>query len=261
MDYTSQESLQTAVKGHDAVVSTVAGVAVAGQKPLIDAAIAAGVKHFVPADYAMSLKSPGVRLLPPYTDVLEIEKYLRARSDEIPWTVVACGGFLEYSFDLPFAIDLANRRIDIVNGGDVPFSISDFGTVAKAITGVLRQPEHVVGHCVQVHGMLITQNEVLRIAKKFDPDPESWVVREIEAHVKFEEGLDMLKKGMYTMEAVSTLMAGVVWDAKYKTGFQETDNEWLEIEELPQERLEETIRGKLLGGVSGIATDQIVSSV
>ena len=261
MDYTSQESLQTALKGHDAVVSTVAGVAVAGQKPLVDAAIASGVKHFIPADYAMSLRSPGVRLLPPYTDVLEIEKYLRALSDQISWTIVACGGFLEYSFDLPFAIDLANRRVDIVNGGDVPFSVSDFGTVATAIAGVLRQPERVVGHCVQIHGMLITQNEVLKIAKRYDSNPESWVVREKEAHVKFDEGFDMLRRGEYTMEAVSTLMAGVVWDAKYKTGFQETDNEWLGIEELPKERLEETIKGKVQDGVSGIASDKIVSNV
>jgi hypothetical protein len=260
VDYTSQESLQAALNGHDAVVSTVSGVAIAGQKLLIDAAISSGVKHFIPADYAMSLRSPGVRLLPPYTDVLEIENYLRARSDKISWAIVACGGFLEYSFDLPFMIDLAHCRIDIVNGGEVPFSISDFRTVAKAISGVLRQPERVVGHCVQVHGMLVTQREVLEIAKKYCSDPESWIVNEKEAHEKFKEGLDMLKRGVYTMEAVSTLMAGVVWDANYKTGFQETDNEWLGIEGLDQERLEETIKSKVLGGVSGIASDKIVSN-
>jgi uncharacterized protein YbjT (DUF2867 family) len=261
VDYTSQDSLQAALKGHDAVVSTVAGVAVATQKPLIDAAIASGVKHFIPADYAMSLRNPAVRLLPPYTDVLEIEKYLRARSDDISWTIVACGGFLEYVFDLPFMIDVAHRRIDIVNGGNVPFSISDFGTVARAISGVLKQPERVVGHCVQVHGMLVTQNEVLEIAKKYSSDPGSWVVSEKDARIKFEEGLDMLKRGEFTMTAVSTLMAGVVWDPNYQTGFQETDNEWLGVEALSKERLEETIRGKVLGGVSGIAEDKIVSNV
>ncbi|KAL2845471.1 NmrA-like family protein [Aspergillus pseudoustus] len=264
VDYTSQVSLMAALKGIDAVISTVAGVAVSGQKPLIDAAIATGVKHFIPADYAMSLRAPEVRMLPPYTDVLGIENYLRARADDrnnMAWTVVACGGFLEYSFDLPFMIDLANRRIDVVNGGDVPFSLSEFRTVAKAIAGVLTQPGRVVEHCVQVHGMLVTQNEVLRIAKRHSPDPESWVVNEKEAHLRFTEGLDMLKRGEFTMEAVSTLMAGVIWDPKYKTGFRETDNEWLAIEDVPNEMLEETIKQKLLSGVSGIASDKIVSNV
>ncbi|KAL3483882.1 NmrA-like family protein [Aspergillus germanicus] len=262
VDYTLQSSLQAALNGIDAVVSTVAGIAVSSQKPLIDAAIAAGVQHFIPADYAMSLRAPEVRLLPPYTDVLGIENYLRAEADgKMAWTVVACGGFLEYSFDLPFTIDLPKRQIDLVNGGDVPFSISEFRTVATAIVGVLREPERVVGHCVQVHGMLVTQNQVLEIAKKFSAKPEAWVVNKKEAHVRFEEGMDMLRRGEFTMQAVSTLMAGVIWDPKYETGFRETDNERLGIEETPEERLEETIKDKLLSGVSGIASDKIVSNV
>ncbi|KAL3448214.1 NmrA-like family protein [Aspergillus insuetus] len=265
VDYTSQSSLQAALNGIDAVVSTVAGVAVSSQKPLIDAAIAAGVQHFIPADYAMSLRTPEVRRLPPYTDVLGIENYLRERAqangNSMAWTVVACGGFLEYSFDLPFMIDLPNRQIDIVNGGEVPFSISEFRTVARAIVGVLQQPERVLEHCVQVHGMLVRQNQVLGIAKKFSSDPESWIVTEKEAYVRFEEGMDMLRRGEFTMQAVSTLMAGVIWDPKYETGFRETDNEWLGIENIPNERLEETIKEKLLSGVSGIASDKIVSNV
>lgn len=87
VDYASEESLRKALQGHDAVVCTVAGTAVASQKPLVDAAIAAGVKHFIPADYAMSLKSPEVRVLPPYTDVKGIEDYLRAKSAKIEWTI------------------------------------------------------------------------------------------------------------------------------------------------------------------------------
>jgi hypothetical protein len=213
----------------------------------------------------MSLRALEVRQLPPYTDVLRIENYLRERAqadgNDMAWTVVACGGFLEYSFDLPFMIDLPNRRIDLVNGGEVPFSISEFRTVAKAIVGVLRQPERVADHCVQVHGMLVTQNQVLGIAQKFSADPESWIVNEKEAQVRFEEGMDMLRRGEFTMQAVSTLMAGVIWDPKYETGFRKTDNEWLGIEDIPEERLEETIKEKLLSGVSGIASDKIVSNV
>jgi hypothetical protein len=148
-----------------------------------------------------------------------------------------------------------------VNGGDVPFSISEFRTVAMGIVGVLRQPERVVEHCVQVHGMLATQNQVLETAKKISADPEAWVVNKKEALVRFEEGMDMLRRGEFTMQAVSTLMAGVIWDPKYETGFRETDNEWLGIEETPEERLEETIKEKLLSGVSGIASDKIVSNV
>lgn len=261
VDYSSEESLQQALEGHDAVISTVAGAAVAGQKPLIDAAIAAGVKHFIPADYAMSLKSPEVRLLPPYTNVSEIENYLRARSEKINWTVVACGGFLEYIFDLPFVLDLKNRKIEIINGGEVPFSTSEFCTAAKAITGVLKQPRRVSNHCVQVHAILITQKKALEIAKKYDPKPQSWTVCEQDGDIKFEKGLNMLRSGELTMEAVSTLMAGAIWSSRYKVAFEETDNEWLGIEMITQEQLENVLKSKVLNGISTIASDQIVSSI
>ncbi|KFY11551.1 hypothetical protein V492_04393 [Pseudogymnoascus sp. VKM F-4246] len=260
VDYNSIESLQQALQGHDAVVSTVAGTAIAGQKPLIDAAIAAGVQHFIPADYAMSLKSPGVRLLPPYTDVHEIENYLRARSDNINWTIVAPGGFLEYIFDLPFVLDLPSRKIGIVNGGEVPFSTSEFRTAAQAVAGVLGQPGRVSDHCVQVHDMLITQNMALEIVKKYDPNPQSWTVSDEDGDVLFEKDLNMLKSGQLTMEAVSTLMAGAIWGGRYEVAFKETDNEWLGIEMITQEQLEGVLKSKILNGISTIASDQIVSN-
>ncbi|KFY40632.1 hypothetical protein V495_05325 [Pseudogymnoascus sp. VKM F-4514 (FW-929)] len=260
VDYSSLESLQQSLQGHDAVVSTVAGAAVASQKPLIDAAISAGVKHFIPADYAMSLKSPGIRALPPYTDVLEIENYLRARSDRINWTIVACGGFLEYLFDLPFLLDLKNRTIEIVNGGDIPFSTSEFSTAAKAIAGALKQPERVSDHCIQVHAILITQKMALEIVKKYDPKPEFWVVSEEDGDVQFEKGLNMLKSGQLTMAAASTLMAGAIWSGEHKAAFEETDNEWLRIEMIARERLEEILKIKVLNGISTIASDQIISN-
>ncbi|KAL4939512.1 hypothetical protein BDV06DRAFT_198726 [Aspergillus oleicola] len=273
VDYTSLSSLKHALTGIEAVVSTVSGTAIASQKPLIDAAIAVGVKHFIPADYAMSTRSSplngngrgSVRDLPPYTDVREIERYLISKTSNtgtsMDFTIVATGGFLEYIFDLPFVLSIPKRKADIVNGGAVPFSISDFETVGRAIVGVLNHPERVEGHCVQVHGGLITQNECLRIVKTYDEGPGEWAVKDISAAEKFNQGLDMLQRGEFTMEAVSTLMAGVVWDRDYGCGFEETDNDWLGVDLISREKINEMIRDRVTHGVKGIASDTIVSNV
>lgn len=245
VNYASEESLREALQGHDAVVSAVAGTAIASQKPLINASIAAGVKHFIPADYAMSLKSTEVRALPPYTDVKEIEDYLRARSADIEWTIVACGGFLEYIYDLPFLIELDKRKIDIINEGDIPFSVSEFRTAAKAVAGVLQQPERVFDHCVQVHAMTITQNGTFDIVRKYDPNPDDWTVNEEDAEVKFKQGMDMLQRGELTMAAVTTLMAGEIWGGRCKVAFEETDNEWLGVQLISHERLEKILKSKV----------------
>jgi putative NADH-flavin reductase len=58
VDYASEKSIFSALGAHDAVVSTVAGAAVAG------------IKHFSPADYAMCLRRLGLLIMPPYTDVI-----------------------------------------------------------------------------------------------------------------------------------------------------------------------------------------------
>ncbi|CAH0051027.1 unnamed protein product [Clonostachys solani] len=259
VDYTSEESLRKAIQGHDAVVSTVAGAAVAIQKPLINAAISAGVKHFIPADYAMSLRSPDVRKLPPYTDVHAIEEYLEEKSGQMQWTIVACGGFLEYVFDLPFVVDFGNRKMDMVSGGAAQFSTSKFVTAAKAVAGVLRQPDRVKDHCVQVHAIPITQSQIWDIIKRNDKRLSEWTVTEQDGDAKFQAGLDMLKRGELTMEAVSTLMAGATWGGKYKVVFDETDNDWLGIETISEQELEEILKKKIEDGISSIASDTIVS--
>jgi hypothetical protein len=260
VNYASEDSLREALQGHDAVVSAVAGTAIASQKPLINAAIAAGVKHFIPADYAMSLKSPDVRTLPPYTDVKEVEDYLRARSAKIEWTIVACGGFLEYIYDLPFLIELDKRKIDIINGGEIPFSVSEFRTAAKAIAGVLQQPERVLDHCVQVHATTITQNGTFDTVRKYDLNPDGWTVNEEDAEVKFQQGMDMLQRGDLTMAAVTTLMAGAIWGGRCKVAFEETDNEWLGAQLISDERIEEIVTSKVVNGISSIASDQIINN-
>ena len=50
-NYDSAKSLKAAFQGQDAVISLVGGTALGDQNKLIDAAIAAGVKRFLPSEY------------------------------------------------------------------------------------------------------------------------------------------------------------------------------------------------------------------
>lgn len=53
VDYDSDDSLKSALQGQDAVISTVAMSAITNQKRIVDAAIHAGVKHFIPAEFTV----------------------------------------------------------------------------------------------------------------------------------------------------------------------------------------------------------------
>ena len=72
-----RESLTSALAGIDAVVCTLAMSGIADEKNLIDAARAAGVKLFIPADYSSATSDPGARWLPVYALVVEMQRHLR----------------------------------------------------------------------------------------------------------------------------------------------------------------------------------------
>ncbi len=69
VDYNSVESLANALRGQDVIVTTTSAEALSNQKPIIDAAIAAGVKRFIPSDFGSFTHDPEAQMpslsLPP----------------------------------------------------------------------------------------------------------------------------------------------------------------------------------------------------
>lgn len=98
-DY-SYDSLVNAFAGHDAVISAVSvGPAIIAQKTMIDAAVVAGVKRFVPSEYgSSSIENPLEdfrKLMKPKTDIIE---YLRKTGSENPsftWSCVSTGACID----------------------------------------------------------------------------------------------------------------------------------------------------------------------
>lgn len=88
-DY-SEADLISAFKGQDAVVSVVGMGGFTEQKKFIDAAIAAGVKRFIPSEFSSNTLSPAVlQLLPVFGQKLEILEYLKTKeSSSFTWTAI-----------------------------------------------------------------------------------------------------------------------------------------------------------------------------
>jgi uncharacterized protein YbjT (DUF2867 family) len=83
------DSLITAFKGQDAVVNAITSFYVAQQHNSIDAAIAAGVKRYLPSEYGLDNNNPEAQELSPYSGMLQ--QYLRSKeSSGLTWTAIAC---------------------------------------------------------------------------------------------------------------------------------------------------------------------------
>ncbi len=97
----SLESLTKAFAGQDAVVSTVAvPVALSGQDVITDAAVAAGVKRFIPSEFGHStLEVPDPALRSILSGKTAAISYIVKKSKENPsftWTGLATSLFLDW---------------------------------------------------------------------------------------------------------------------------------------------------------------------
>ena len=91
--------LVTAFHGQDAVISAVSRLGLDAQKRMIDAAVQAGVKRFIPSEFGGDADNEkAAELVPEFFDgKREVREYLKGKADEggITWTGIATGLFWE----------------------------------------------------------------------------------------------------------------------------------------------------------------------
>jgi hypothetical protein len=95
-DYT-HESLVKILRGQDAVISAIGATGFLGQKAVIDAAITAGVKRFLPSEFSADTLSDAVlSLVPAFVPKREILDYLKEKeSTGLTWTGLVVGPLLD----------------------------------------------------------------------------------------------------------------------------------------------------------------------
>jgi uncharacterized protein YbjT (DUF2867 family) len=96
-DY-SHSSLLAAFKGKDAIVSAIATYSTTQQKAIIDAAVEAGVKRFLPSEYGVDTSRPEIYdFLPPAIMKQEVVEYLKTKeADGLSWTAICVGAWFDW---------------------------------------------------------------------------------------------------------------------------------------------------------------------
>ena len=241
------ESLTAALRGIDGLVSTVTGAATEDQTILIDAAIAAGVKRFIPSEYGSCTTSPKLENFPVYAPMFKIRQYLqeKAKAGTLTWTVLACGGFLEFLFAGPILLDFANHKATLFDEGDNRISSSSLPNVGKAIAGILKNFETTKNKAVHTSEVILTQNKVLRIAEELRPDIK-WEFSKVQTSAIIKEGLDGVGAGDFSTPVIMKIVTGTAFAGDtYGGAFDKTDNELLGVKELTEEDLKKLVAEKL----------------
>jgi hypothetical protein len=258
VDYDSDFMLTRALHGPDALVSTVAMSAISNQPRLIDAAIAAGVKYFIPAEHTVNSRDAAAQAQPMMASVVAIQKYLATKEDQISWFVINCGALLEFVLDHPVILDFAQRSATLWDGGDGGISLSNIPLLVRTVSAVLRDPDRVANHRLKVHGGTISQNRALEIAKQASGGALN--VEERDSQAAYSDSMASLNDGAALppeqlmsamLTAYNSAGFGKLCDGHFESAYTAPDNAWLGIDEFTSAEIEEAIRKKAAVTLSG----------
>jgi nucleoside-diphosphate-sugar epimerase len=175
-DYTIAE-LTSAFKNQDAVIIalTTSFVTADGKDGLairlIDAAVAAGVKRFIPSEYGANNLDPRARSLIPIYDIKgAMLEYLIAKAEEsngkLTWTSISCGSWLDWALDPSksgnfLGIDVKARKATVYDSGDARFAITTSVNTGLAVAHALKYADLTANKQVFLADFVSTTNEIV----------------------------------------------------------------------------------------------------
>jgi hypothetical protein len=258
VDYSSVPSLTTALKGKDVLIATLAMDAISFQFPLLEAAIAAGVKRYIPSEYSGITLDPVAKQMPPLKLVMDAQKAALDAAEEgkIEYTIIAPGGFLNLMLNAPIVLDWEHATARLYDGGESKMSVSRLSTVAKAIRSVLDKGDQYKNKIVKVHDGIITQAKTLAIAKQEKPETK-WTEIHVDTVPFVEDGLKKLADGEASPELVAAVVLAKSFgnDVRFWWNEEELDNKDLGIDGLTNEEIEDLIRARARGEMVDVPND------
>ncbi|KAF2116826.1 isoflavone reductase family protein-like protein CipA [Lophiotrema nucula] len=247
-DYNSIDSLKAAFQGQDAVLSFVGGTAIGDQEKLIDAAIAAGVKRFLPSEYGSNTPNPKVvEIVPIFKGKLGAVDYLKKKESEISWTSVITGPFFDWGLKVGFlGFDFKNKKASLVDDGKGTFSATNLNQIGKSLIKILQKPEETKNTYVYVSSFETTQRDILAAVEKITGD--KYTTENASSKDLEKDGKEKLAKGDFS--SIPILIKSAAF-GEQNLGDSTPEGLWNEKLGLQKESFEDSIKaaisGKLLG--------------
>lgn len=237
VDYNDKGSLVEVLKGQDAVVSTVSIEGILGQKLIIDAAIQAGVRRFIPSDFGSLSTDPAASHFPHHVNMVEIQNYLRSKSDQIEYTIFSIGAFTEFLVGSGVAFDFEHKTAEVWRDGTSRISTTSLNGAARAIVGALKNPGPTKNKNLHVHELVVTQSQLLSLAKKYSPQAE-WTITKVDDPAAEFDRLEAVLKKEPDIPNIIALVKASLLCGKYQGYYQQVDNDLVGLPLLSEKDLD-----------------------
>ncbi|MCJ1379505.1 hypothetical protein MMC17_002606 [Xylographa soralifera] len=237
-DYPEAE-LVAAFKGQDAVISTLSHAVKGGHKPIIDAAIKAGVKRFVPSEFGSDTTNPKAAALIPamFAAKIEVVNYLKEKEGTgLTWTAVVTGAFFDWAMKVGFmGFDLTSHKATIFDDGTTKWATGTLAQIGLGVKNAMLAPEKTANRYVYVSSFVISQNDILASLEK--ATGQKWDV----THVDGEEVKRAALARDFDMSVVMDLIRYMHFVDGYGGNYVEAGKGSNELLSLKTENLDETI--------------------
>jgi len=209
-DYPTNE-LVPAFEGQDAIVVAIGQVNVAEQKSMIDAAIAAGVRRYIPAEFGFDTRNPKYQaLVPLLKNKADVMDYLRTKeSATFSWTALATGPFFDWGLQTGFmGFDISGRKATIYDDGINRFGATTLPAIGTAVARVLETPAETANRYLLVSEVTTDQNEILAALERVTG--ATWEVTHVTTEELKSAGQAKLAQGDFSgiVEMLLTILYG-----------------------------------------------------
>ncbi|KAL7796734.1 hypothetical protein V8C37DRAFT_400088 [Trichoderma ceciliae] len=228
VDYSSTQSLATALKDHTVVVSTLTSTSVNDQNPLIDGAITAGVARFIPSEFGSDIVNSKRNQLPVFEGKVKTQEYLKAIVAENPnfsYTVICNGAFLDWGLH-GFLVNVPAHTVTVYNGGNIPFTATNLDTIGKAVIGVIQNLSKTANRPVYIQDAVVIQNLLIQYAR--EKDGVEWEITHKSTEKMYIESLAEVIKGITDWSVMQPFVFSSVFGEGYGGDFSNRlDNDFL----------------------------------
>ncbi|KAI9155488.1 Nucleoside-diphosphate-sugar epimerase [Paramyrothecium foliicola] len=242
VDFSSVESLKSALAGQDALVSTVGSDGFLGQTVLLDAAAAAGVKRVLPSEFGSDLDHAETRSLPVFGHKVQVQDHVTklAETTGLTYTFVYNNAFLDWGLENKFLLDVSEFKPLIIDDGETVTSATTLDSVATAVVGVLTHPEETKNRAVRIEDTKITQNQLLAYAKAAAPE-KNWEPKQANLDDVVAGAYARLAEGKFDHEVIVPLLWKSIFGKTLAGNFKNVDNELLGVKGKTEQEVAEIV--------------------
>ncbi|KAK3385416.1 hypothetical protein B0H63DRAFT_472888 [Podospora didyma] len=171
VDYTSFDALKAAFEGQDAVVSVVGGPGVPAQKIAVDAAVAAGVKRFIPSEFGINTRNvrgqPIAKIIGGKIAIVDYLQEVAKEHPEFSWTGLSTGLFFDWALERgTLSFNLKDKTASIVDSGNEKWQASNLPQIGKSVAAILNHPDETANKYLGTASFNLSQNELIGVVEE-----------------------------------------------------------------------------------------------